>query len=54
MTGPRRRRADANIRPDEVRRSRRDVREGLDWLGKPPAIRAGVAYRLVRAFAASS
>jgi len=51
MTERRRRRADANIRPDEVRRSRRDVREGLDWLGKPPAIRAGVAYRLVRAFA---
>ncbi len=51
MTGPRRRRADANIRPDEVRRSRRDVREGLDWLGKPPAIRAGVAYRLVRVLA---
>jgi 1-acyl-sn-glycerol-3-phosphate acyltransferase len=51
MSGPRRRRADANIRPDEVRRSRRDVREGLDWLGKPPAIRAGVAYRLVRLLA---
>jgi 1-acyl-sn-glycerol-3-phosphate acyltransferase len=47
----RRRRADANIRPDEIRRSRRDVREGLDWLGKPPAIRAGVDYRLARAFA---
>ena len=51
MTERRRRRAEANIRPDEIRRSRRDVREGLDWLGKPPAIRAGVAYRLVRAFA---
>jgi 1-acyl-sn-glycerol-3-phosphate acyltransferase len=51
MTGPRRRRADANIRPDEVRRARRDVREGLDWLGKPPAIRAGIAYRLVRVLA---
>jgi 1-acyl-sn-glycerol-3-phosphate acyltransferase len=51
MTGPRRRRADANIRPDEIRRSRRDVREGLDWLGKPPQIRAGVAFRLARATA---
>ena len=51
MTGPRRRRADANIRPDEIRRSRRDVREGLDWLGKPPAIGAGFAYRLVRVLA---
>ena len=48
MTEPRRRRADANIRPDDIRRSRRDVREGLDWLGKPPAIRAGMAYRLAR------
>ncbi len=48
MTGARRRRADANIRPDEIRRSRRDVREGLDWLGTPPAIRAGIAYRLAR------
>ena len=51
MTERRRRRAEANIRPDEIRRSRRDVREGLDWLGKPPAIRAGAAYRLARAFA---
>jgi 1-acyl-sn-glycerol-3-phosphate acyltransferase len=51
MTEPRRRRADANIRPDEIRRSRQDVREGLDWLGKPPAIRAGVAFRLARALA---
>jgi 1-acyl-sn-glycerol-3-phosphate acyltransferase len=49
MTEPRRRRAAANIRPDEVRRARRDVREGLDWLGKPPAVRAGIAFRLARA-----
>ncbi len=49
MTGPRRRRADANVRPEEIRRSRRDVREGLDWLGKPPDIRAGIAYRAARA-----
>jgi len=48
MTRPRRRRADANIRPDEIRRAGRDVREGLDWLGKAPAIRAGIAYRLAR------
>lgn len=51
MTGPRRRRADANIRPDEIRRSRRDVREGLDWLGKPPAIEAGLAFRVAGALA---
>jgi len=51
VNGPRRRRADANIRPDEIRRSRGDVREGLDWLGAPPAIRAGVAFRLARGLA---
>jgi 1-acyl-sn-glycerol-3-phosphate acyltransferase len=51
VTGPRRRRTDANIRPDEIRRLRRDVREGLDWLGAPPAIRAGVAFRLARGLA---
>lgn len=49
MTGPRRRRAEANIRPDEVRRARGDVREGLEWLGKPPDVRAGIAFRLARA-----
>src|SRR3989304_3485724 len=43
MTGPRRRRADANNRPDEIRRSRRDVREGLDWLRKTPPPPAGGA-----------
>lgn len=43
-----RRRAAANIRPDELRRSGRDVREGLDWLGKPPDVRAGVAFRVAR------
>lgn len=48
MTG-RRRRTAANIRPEEVRRARGDVREGLDWLGKPPDIRAGLAFRLARA-----
>jgi 1-acyl-sn-glycerol-3-phosphate acyltransferase len=48
-----RRRAAANIRPDEIRRTRRDVREGLEWLGRQPEIRAGLAYRLVRATARS-
>jgi 1-acyl-sn-glycerol-3-phosphate acyltransferase len=47
MTG-RRRRAAANVRPDELRRSGRDAREGLDWLGKPPEIHAGIVYRLAR------
>lgn len=51
MSGPRRRRAPANIRPEAVRRSRGDVREGLDWLGHPPEIRAGLAYRMARALA---
>jgi 1-acyl-sn-glycerol-3-phosphate acyltransferase len=50
MTG-RRRRPPANVRPEELRRLGRDVREGLDWLGKPPEIRAGIIYRLVRGFA---
>jgi 1-acyl-sn-glycerol-3-phosphate acyltransferase len=53
MTGPRRRRASANIRPEEIRRARGDVREGLAWLGRPPEIRAGLAYRLARAMAAA-
>jgi len=47
----RRRRAAANVRPDELRRSGRDVREGLDWLGHPPEIRAGLVYRLTRGIA---
>ncbi len=51
MTGPRRRRAAANVRPDELRRSGRDAREGLDWLGRPPEIHAGIAYRLARGLA---
>jgi 1-acyl-sn-glycerol-3-phosphate acyltransferase len=48
MTGSRRRRAAANVRPEELRRAGRDTREGLDWLGKAPDIRAGVVYRLAR------
>jgi 1-acyl-sn-glycerol-3-phosphate acyltransferase len=47
MTG-RRRRAAANIRPDEIRRARGEVKEGLDWLGKPPDVGAGVGFRLAR------
>jgi 1-acyl-sn-glycerol-3-phosphate acyltransferase len=50
MTGPRRRAA-ANVRPEELRGSGRDVREGLDWLGKPPEIKAGMVYRLARGIA---
>ncbi len=50
MTG-RRRRAAANVRPEELRRSGRDAREGLDWLGKPPEIHAGVAFRVARGVA---
>jgi 1-acyl-sn-glycerol-3-phosphate acyltransferase len=50
MTG-RRRRAAANIRPEEIRRARGEVREGLDWLGRPPDVRAGIAFRLARAVA---
>lgn len=50
MTG-RRRRAAANTRPDEIRRARGDVREGLDWLGGPPEVHAGIVYRVARAVA---
>ncbi len=46
-----RRRAAANIRPEELRRTRPDAREGLDWLGRAPEIRAGVVYRLARGLA---
>jgi 1-acyl-sn-glycerol-3-phosphate acyltransferase len=49
MTG--RRRAAANIRPEQIRRSRRDVREGLAWLGRQPEIRAGLVYRFARGIA---
>jgi 1-acyl-sn-glycerol-3-phosphate acyltransferase len=48
MTG-RRRRAAANIRPEEIRRARGEVREGLEWLGHPPDVHAGIAFRLARA-----
>ena len=51
MTGESRPRGPANIRPDELRAARADAREGLDWLGRPPEARAGVAYRLARALA---
>jgi 1-acyl-sn-glycerol-3-phosphate acyltransferase len=47
MTG-RRRRAAANIRPEEIRRARGDAREGLDWLGGPPDVHAGLTFRLAR------
>ena len=47
MSG-RRRRAAANIRPDEIRRARGEVKEGLDWLGKPPDIEAGLVFRTTR------
>ncbi len=51
MTAQPRRRGPANTRPEAVRASRGDTREGLDWLGKTPDVRAGLAYRLARALA---
>jgi 1-acyl-sn-glycerol-3-phosphate acyltransferase len=39
------------VRPEELGRSGRDTREGLDWLGKPPEIRAGLVYRGARVLA---
>lgn len=46
-----RRRAAANIRPDAIRRARGEVREGLDWLGRPPDIEGGLAFRVARGLA---
>lgn len=46
-----RRRAPARIRPLELRRRAGSVREGLEWLGRPPEARAGRLYRLLLALA---
>jgi 1-acyl-sn-glycerol-3-phosphate acyltransferase len=46
----RRRRAPANIRPQELAAGR-EALEGLAWLRRPPEVRAGLVYRFVRAFA---
>jgi|BarGraNGADG00212_2_1021979.scaffolds.fasta_scaffold31607_2 1-acyl-sn-glycerol-3-phosphate acyltransferase len=47
---PSRRRAAANIRPQELAAGRETL-EGLAWLRRPPDVRAGLFYRLVRGLA---
>ncbi len=42
----RRRRPAARVRPEALARTRGGVREGLDWLGGPPASKAGLACRI--------
>lgn len=41
----------ARVAPEALVRARGDAREGLDWLGRPPAVRATLLYRLVRLLA---
>lgn len=41
----------ARVRPEALARARGGVKEGLDWLGRPPEARASVLYRLMRLFA---
>jgi hypothetical protein len=46
-----RRRPRARIRPEALAAARGGAREGLDWLGHPPAAKAGLWYRAVRLLA---
>ena len=42
------RRPRARVSPESVARARGDVREGLEWLGRPPEVRARLPYRALR------
>jgi 1-acyl-sn-glycerol-3-phosphate acyltransferase len=42
------RRPRARVSPEALARAHGDAREGLDWLGRPPEVRARPFYRLVR------
>ena len=42
------RRPRARIRPEALAAARGGVREGLDWLGRPPEARASLLYRFLR------
>ena len=42
------RRPPARLRPQALAAARGGVREGLDWLGRPPEARASLLYRLLR------
>ncbi len=41
----------ARVAPEALARARGDAREGLDWLGRQPEVRATLLYRLVRLLA---
>jgi 1-acyl-sn-glycerol-3-phosphate acyltransferase len=45
---PRRRLVPARVAPEALARARGDAREGLDWLGRPPEVRASILYRVIR------
>jgi 1-acyl-sn-glycerol-3-phosphate acyltransferase len=45
---PQPRRPRARVRPEALAAARGGVREGLDWLGRPPEARASLLYRLLR------
>ena len=46
-SGPRRRRAAARLRPEELARTRGGAVEGLDWLGRSPEPTSGILFRVV-------
>ncbi len=48
MTGPRRRRAPARLRPQELADRRGSASEGLAWLGRDPEPTAGLLVRVLR------
>ena len=43
----------ARVAPEALARARGDAREGLDWLGRPPEVRATLFYRAARVLARS-
>ena len=44
-------RPEARLSPQALAAQRRDTREGLDWLGRTPEVRASLLFRVVRTFA---
>ncbi|TMD30472.1 MAG: hypothetical protein E6I94_04685, partial [Chloroflexi bacterium] len=48
---PRRRLVPARVAPEALARARGDAREGLDWLGRPPEVRASILYLVIRVVA---
>ena len=41
----------ARVAPEALARARGDAREGLDWLGRPPEVRASILYLVIRVVA---